>query len=205
MDALVAILACSLYRDDPLVRAIVDNAQGNPYAILTPQLDPDTGSLSSAPKTLDAAVAELRDLIAQGAAPLLGLMQVPVAWASTFGRAPRDLFDPCINVSIGSAMLSEFSYACAAPKIAATGQKRSASSALAAQRGCVLRRYAEAVRSPELTTVVTLTLRYQHTAPSVPLDAPIFPPAQQQRTWGSDWLFLPARSPDEHAAGGASP
>ena len=41
MDLMATILACSLYRDEGLVRAIAEsNSRGNPYAVLVPpQLD----------------------------------------------------------------------------------------------------------------------------------------------------------------------
>ena len=44
MDVLTAILACSLYRDDALVRAIAEsNSRGNPYSLVdaTTASDPD--------------------------------------------------------------------------------------------------------------------------------------------------------------------
>jgi hypothetical protein len=197
MHVLAAILTCSLHGDDALVRAIVDNVHDNPFAIVTPELDPDTDAASSAPQTLDAAVAQLREVTAHGGEPLLGLMQAPVAWASAFGRSPEDLFDPCINVSIGSAMLSAFDYACAR-SAGAGAPKTTPAPGFASRRGCALRRYAQAIQMPELTTVVALTLRYQRATPAPVSDAPIFALAPERRAWGSDCVFVSAPSMEPH-------
>jgi hypothetical protein len=52
---------------------------------------------------------------------------------------------------------------------------------------------------PDLTTVVTLDLRYQR-APSVPpSDAPIFPSLPERRAWGSDCLLVPTADLDRGA------
>ena len=200
MHVLAAILTCSLHGDAALVRAIVDNVHDNPFSIVSPELDPDSDAPSTAPQTLDAAVAQLREVTAHGGQALVGLMQVPVAWASAFGRDPRDLFDPCINISIGSAMLSGFDYACA--KSAGAGApKTSAASAFASRRGCILRRYAQAIQMPELTVVVALTLRYQRASPAPVNDAPIFALAPERRAWGSDCMFVPTPSMEQHGFG----
>jgi hypothetical protein len=184
MDVLAAILTCSLHADDALVRAIIDNAHDNPLAIFTPDLDPATGSLSSTPETLGTAVAQLGEITSHGGRALVGLMQIPVAWASTFGREPQDLFDPCINLSIGSAMLSEFDYWCARAKASQSNQL------VASRRACVLPRYAEAIRMPELVTVAMLGIRHRGAPPVLPSDVPIFPTATEGRTWGSDCIFV---------------
>jgi hypothetical protein len=50
--------------------------------------------------------------IAKGDRPAVGFMAVPVTWAARFGRTTDDLFDGCINISIATAMVSEFEHAC---------------------------------------------------------------------------------------------
>jgi hypothetical protein len=192
IDILAAILTCSLYADDALVRAIVDNAHDNPLVIFTPERDHETGALSTAPETLERAVTHLRDVVANGGRPLVGLMQVPVTWASTFGREATDLFDPCINVSIGSAILSEFDYVCGRPKQTNGVHNRSASRA--SRRTCAVQCYAQAVRMPDLASVVMLNLRSQRAPLASPAEAPIFH-APPDRLWGSDRMLLgPASS-----------
>jgi hypothetical protein len=183
MDVLAAILMCSLHDDEPIVRAIVDNAQANPFAVLTPDRDASTPSPPAS--TYEAAVAQLRDATAHGLRPLLGLMQVPPEWAELFGRAPEDLFDPCVNVSIGTAMLSAFDYECRRAKTRAPPTALSPP-----RRTCVARRYALAVRMPDLEAVVALELRSHAVDPVEPANAPIFPLRGLERTWGADCLLV---------------
>ncbi|HLK40938.1 MAG TPA: hypothetical protein VKU41_29510, partial [Polyangiaceae bacterium] len=203
MDVLAAILTCSLYADDALVRAIVDNAHDNPFAILTPEIE-GGGEGETQPRDRETALAKLEELTGRGDRPLLGLMQVPVAWASFFGREPQELFDPCVNLSIGSAMLSEFDYACARG-IRSHSSGRTVGSP--ARRPCATLRYAEAVGVPELTTVVTLNLRYQRPDSSTPSAAPIFSSALDQGPWGARrMLVLTDRGVlDQASRGGRSP
>ncbi len=189
MNILAAVLTCSLHADDALVRAIVDNAHGNPYMLINPELDPEAAALAIPPRTPDAAITQLNDLLAQGVEPLVGVMQVPVAWAATFGRKPDDLFDPCINITVGSAMLSAYDYDCAHLKASVPLPK--STGAPHARRLCVLHRYAEAIRVPDLETVVTLDLRFQHAPLPSPADAPILAPALEPCRWGPASLLLP--------------
>jgi hypothetical protein len=198
MDVLAALLTCSLHADDALVRAIVDNAHDNPLSILTPELDPETGAVASAPQTLDEATRRLQAITAHGGRPLVGLMQVPTDWASDFGREATDLFDPCINVAIGTAMLSEFDSACA--KAAGTpAPKASLVAALTTRRRCSVQRYARAIQMPDLATVATLELRYRRSAAAPPNDAPIFP-LPPERRWGSDCVFVAATSLEQQGS-----
>jgi hypothetical protein len=188
MTLLAAVLTCSLHNDDALVRAIADNAHDNPYAIVNLEVDPDEIPAPTPPRTLDAAVAQLNDLLAQGITPVIGLMQVPVTWAASFGREPQELFDPCINVSIGSAMLSAYDYACTHTKRPGHPTKPPGPRA---RRACVLHRYAEAVGMPDLETVVRLELRYQHAPPAPAADSPILTAPVQPAAWGASSLLLP--------------
>ena len=120
--------------------------------------------------------------------PLLGLLELLPAWVDLFGRPLSSAFDPCTNVAVGSAMLSQFDSECAAQGIAKAPAKRSAPSP--ARRRCVLRKYEEAIGLPDFATITTLELRYQRpTRPSV-TDAPIFAPASS-RSWGPDQLLVP--------------
>jgi hypothetical protein len=194
MDVLAAILMCSLHDDQPIVRAIVDNAQANPFAVLTPDRDASTPSPPAS--TYEAAVAQLRDATAHGLRPLLGLMQVPPDWADMFGRAPEDLFDPCVNVSIGTAMLSAFDYECRRAKTRSPPTAPSPT-----RRTCVARRYAVAVRMPDLEAVVALELRSHAVDPVEPADAPIFRPLGFDQTWGANCLLVgPLATPKEAEA-----
>jgi hypothetical protein len=194
MDLLTTVLTCSLFLgDDPLVRAIAEsNSQSNPYFVLDASVDLTEVDPPVPPKTLEAAVARAEDVAAKGGRPLVGLMQLPPAWMSAFGRDLRDAFDPCTNVAIGSAMLSQFDYECdaeGAPKPGARAQR--AHTAVAARRSCILHKYQDAIGL--VVTITTFELRYQRLVRPDVSDAPIFaPPAAS--AWGPRALLV-------HAAG----
>jgi hypothetical protein len=191
MDVLTTILTCSLYlADDSLVRAIAEStSQRNPYFVLDTAIDRILVDPPAPPKSVAEALARTTDILANGGRPVLGLMQVPPLWMSVFGRELADAFDPCTNIAVGTAMLSQFDSECAAQGALKTTPKPRAPSA--ASRRCVLRKYEEAIGEGEFATVTTLELRYQRPlAPSI-ADAPIFA-APQARSWGPDQLLVPA-------------
>jgi len=190
MDVLTALLACSLYpADDALVRAIAEsNSDSNPYFVYDPTLDPAEGERQADPHSLASALEREAEVTAKGARPLLGLFEILPAWVTAFGRDPTDAFDACTNTAIGTAWLSTFESECAR----AAHAPRSARAAID-ERPCVLRRYAEALRMPDLVMVVTLELRAQRPAPLAVFDAPIFAPAGV-RPWGPDRVFAPLTS-----------
>lgn len=111
MDVLALILACSVYPDDHLVRAMVDLAsQGNVYFVgdlATLMTFDHTGTLADA----ERLVGELEH---QGGRPVVGLMGVPQEWATRFGRSPRDLLDACTNIWVGTAVLAKHMESCLA-------------------------------------------------------------------------------------------
>ena len=115
MDLLTTILTCSLYAsDDAVVRAIAEGPSGsNPYLVTGPVADSAEAGASPLPKNETEATARAKGLIAQGGRPLLGLLELLPAWLDLFGRPLSSAFDPCTNIAIGSAMLSEFDHECA--------------------------------------------------------------------------------------------
>jgi hypothetical protein len=139
-------------------------------------------------------------------------MQVPPVWLSAFGRDRVEAFNPCTNIAIGTAMLSQFDFECAGEKTEAAQAPPKATpppvdpqaSGLhaptafsvwvrepsEARRRCVLRKYEEGIGLPEFATVTTLELRHQRPTVSTVLDAPIFVPAAQGRP-GADSLLVP--------------
>jgi hypothetical protein len=191
MDVLTTILTCSLYlADDSLVRAIAEStSQRNPYFVLDTSIDRIVVDPPAPPKSVAEALARTTDIVANGGRPVLGLMQVPPLWMNAFGRELADAFDPCTNIAVGTAMLSQFDSECAAEGAPKTTPKARALSV--AQRRCVLRKYEEAIGEGEFTTVTTLELRWQRpVSPSI-ADAPIFA-APRARSWGPDQLLVPA-------------
>lgn len=201
MDLLSILLACSLYTaDEPLVRAIAQsNSHSNPFAVVDPSMDYRQVEVPPEPKTLEAALARLDDITSKGGKPLLGLMQIPPEWMKVFGREPREAFDACINVSIGTAMLSAMDRECAAgtgPRIepvARRSRRLPVMVVLPPDRACVVRKYGQAIGLPDFELLITLELGGQRPIPPAraPVDAPIVFPEPNERTWGPDCIFVP--------------
>jgi len=199
MDILTAILACSLYADDNLVRAIVQStSQSNPYSVIDSGAEPGVDEPPPpAPRTPEEALTRMNEIAERGGAPLLGLMQVPPSWAGLFGREPRDLFDPCINISIGTARISEFDHECSAQaKLRpAWPRKRRRTKLIPSameNRPCVLRKYAETIGMPDFAVVTSFELDQQKSKALVARasEGPIFYAAVAERTWGTDRIFF---------------
>jgi Transglycosylase SLT domain len=199
MDVLTTILTCSLYlADDSLVRAIAEStSQSNPYFVFDAAVDMTEVDPPAPPKTVEAAVARVEEVAAKGGRPLVGLMQLPPAWVSAFGRDLREAFDPCTNVAIGSAMLSQFDYECDAERAAKpTARSRGrpaprSHAAGATRRACILRKYQDAIGLADFVDITTFELRYQRLVHPDVSDAPIVAPAAQS-AWGPRALLVHA-------------
>jgi hypothetical protein len=189
MDLLTTILACSLYAsDDALVRAIAEGSSGkNPYLVLDAALDPTQVDPPPLPKSEAEALARAQDLLARGGRPLLGLLEVPPAWLGVFGRDLPSAFDPCTNIAVGSAMLSEFDFECGASQ--APRQGRALALGRTNRRACVLRRYEAAIGTLDFEAAVLLELSVQRPMKAEVEAAPIFAP-ESARTWGPDQLLV---------------
>ena len=189
MDLLTTILACSLYAsDDALVRAIAEGPSGkNPYLVLDAAVDPTQVDPPPAPKTEVQAMERARDLLGKGGRPLLGLLELPPAWLDVFGRDLASAFDPCTNIAVGTAMLSEFDFECGGN--AATGQGRSSALERTNRRACVLRKYEAATGLVDFEGAVLLELSFQRPMKAEIEAAPIFAP-ESARIWGPDQLLV---------------
>jgi hypothetical protein len=200
MDLLTLILTCSLHADDDaLVRAIAEsNAQSNPYFVLDAAVDLTQVDPPAPPKSAAEASARASDILAKGGRPLLGLLELPPPWLGAFGRELADAFDPCTNLAIGSAMLSEFDAQCAAAPAPKSPSKPHAASPPAGRRRCVLRKYEEAIGLPDFATLTTLELRYQRLHPPDVADAPILAPLSAP-SWGPNQILatLPPFKPSD--------
>jgi hypothetical protein len=118
MDVLTIILACSVYPDEHLVRAMVDLAsQGNAYFV------GDLTTLLTFDQNRSAADAQrvVSEIDRRGGRPAVGLMGLPPSWASrpvelpgTAGPllASADLFDACTNIRVGTTVLRAHYEAC---------------------------------------------------------------------------------------------
>jgi hypothetical protein len=109
MDVLTMILACSLYPDDQLVRVLVDVAgRDNPYFVGDAKRL-DTYERAS---SLEEGLKIIQEIARKGGRPAVGLMGIPISWAGRFGVRDAALFDPCTNIAVGTAMLSQFVQEC---------------------------------------------------------------------------------------------
>jgi hypothetical protein len=188
MDLLTTILTCSLYASgDAVVRAIAEGPSGkNPYLVLDPVADSAEAGVPPSPKSEAEGAARAQGLMAQGGRPLLGLLELPPAWLDLFGRPLASAFDPCTNIAIGSAMLSEFDYECA---VSARSRRQAPLLERVNRRACVLRRYEAAIGSDDFEEVIQLELSVQRPlTPSIE-DAPILSPVAAPH-WGSDQLLV---------------
>jgi hypothetical protein len=85
VDVLAVILACSLYPDDALVRALVEiQSEGNVYFI------GDTSTLQSKDglKSAEDALHVADGIRSQGGRPAVGLLGLPLDWAARYERSP---------------------------------------------------------------------------------------------------------------------
>lgn len=198
MDPLTGlILACSVYFDDRLVRALVEvTSHGNPYSVIDGEFDPTSGDPPPAATNIASARDALIEVHRKGGAPLAGLMPVPEAWAAVFGREAGELFDGCTNISIATAMLSSFERDCArgSPSLRrghghGTGNRPPTR---VGPTSCVLRKYAEAIHFPAVVDVVRLQLSFGHRLEGSTTNAPIVynDTAGQDRNWGMDRILF---------------
>jgi hypothetical protein len=147
VDVLAIILACSLHPDDALVRALVEvQSGGNAYFVG----DLATLKTNDALTSPEAALRYAEDLAKHGGKPAVGLLGVPLSWASRYGRSPIDLFDACTNVSVATAAFAEYQQRCAPARLRTSrepapsprGRHRRRRPNVAGERACVLSRFA---------------------------------------------------------------
>jgi hypothetical protein len=149
------LLACSLHADQRLLEAIVDvYSAGNPSTVVDVGIsaleDQDQPlALLDGARSQRSARADVFRLLAQGGDPLFGLLPVRRGWAQEFGKSVDDLFEPCANVAVASAKISEFDYACRSHGPRPTSLRR---------RSCTLRGYAGSVALPALPRAVLVAL-----------------------------------------------
>jgi hypothetical protein len=142
MDTILAlILSCSLHYDDALVSAFVQRvSDGNIYFV---------GDLATATSydhitSLPEALALVADIQKHGGRPAVGLMALPVTWAARYGRSTAELFDGCINISVGTDAMATFAAACAGPSTRPhlrSKTRRRRRLPAAANRACILRHF----------------------------------------------------------------
>jgi hypothetical protein len=204
MDVLSAVVACSLFLDDQLVRAVIQvNSQGNPLFV------GDTISLVSydSVKTPDQARHVLEVISEKKGRAVVGLMGVPPEWGAALDYSTEQLWDACINVSVATAKLSAFSYDCAhpsgrSPRRAPARPRPERFSPTT--RACVLKRYGQAVGIPTFAAAVLKAIEQDSSSDGTPAGeaeaadaSPIFPDAAGEASrhdldWSNTRLFFPS-------------
>jgi len=102
------ILTCSLIKDDVLVRSIIW-VQSDNHAYYVG--DQNGGLQPQYSETLSDAERALAIIHRRGGKALIGLMGISEDVAAGYSLSPEDLFDPCINIKIGTSILSSISAA----------------------------------------------------------------------------------------------
>lgn len=109
MDILIWVLSCSLFGDDLFVQAVI-NTQSSAYEYYVG--DSSNTVQGIYPDNIKMSEKVISKVIREGGRPLIGLMGIPSEVAAEYGRKPADLLDPCINISVGTAILSELTTTC---------------------------------------------------------------------------------------------
>jgi hypothetical protein len=139
MDILAIILACSLHADDRLVRTLVDvQSSGNPYFVGDLRTLKTYDSLRSPEDALRVA----DDIRRHGGRPAVGLLGVPLDWATRYDRPARALFDACTNVAIGTAALADYDAKCSGHRKTHLGSHRHQPPDYDRRRYCVVTEFA---------------------------------------------------------------
>jgi hypothetical protein len=195
MDVLAIILACSLHPDDELVRTLVDvQSNANIYFVG----DLATLKTNDSLKSAEGALRFAEDLRQHGGRPAVGLLGVPLEWASRYGRAPIELFDACTNVAVATAAFAAYYDRCSSvpaprvhPPVAASRRHHRRPADPKELRYCVVSRFA---RDLGLTSASSAVLRRliseRGTLPGEGDDAP----AQRSSIFGNDSEDAPSGS-----------
>jgi hypothetical protein len=134
---LALILSCSLHADDALVRAFVKRvSDDNVYFVG----DLATVTSHDHASTVGEALALVAAIEKRGGRPALGLMAIPLDWAERYGRSPRELFDGCLNIAIGTDIMETFASGCARKSWSRHPARRH-HHRIGAYRVCILERF----------------------------------------------------------------
>jgi hypothetical protein len=117
-------------------------SQGNPNFV------GDLTTLATFDDTASMADAErlVKELERQGGHPVLGLLGLPPSWAERYGRGRHELYDACVNLWVGTAILAGHYEACVAEHAAlftpaSSKDRRQRVAPPEAVRLCALRRF----------------------------------------------------------------
>lgn len=220
MDILAIILACSLHPDDALVRTLVDVQSGDTVLFVG---DLSTLTMNDGLRTTADALRFVDQVRRRGGRPAVGLLGIPLDWASRYGLQDVDLFDACTNIAVGTAALSEYYDRCTGQplrrsKVSTAGPRgRSLSRGLRrTSRACVIARFATdlGVKGAPATILKALASsrrdQLDDGGEPPPERSAIFGPESPGKTAGSQWVdasehattierSLRARTPEKSA------
>lgn len=180
MDILAIILACSLHADDQLVRTLVDvQSSGNPYFVGDLRTLKTYDSLRSTEDALRVA----EDIRRNGGRPAVGLLGVPLDWATRYDRPVRMLFDACTNVAVATAALADYDARCSGRGRTHLDPRDRRPSGYARRRYCVVRRFARDLGVRVAAPAILHSL-LEHTATSPDLTSD--PPPERSGTFAPD-------------------
>ena len=211
MDVLALILACSLHPDDALVRTLVHIQSGDTVLFVG---DLSTLTANDGSRTTAEALRLVDEVRHRGGRPAVGLLGIPIGWASRYGLPEVDLFDACTNIAVGSAALSEYFDLCAGQPwrySKVTRAKRhglsSGRSAMRSARACILARFAEVLGvrgAPAAILRALASTRRRHSLDAgepPPERSAIFGPMSSEKARATRWVDASERS----GSAGSSP
>ena len=162
--ALALLLSCSLHLDDPLLLGVMEAfSSGNPYRVENVAVldeDDERMGLETPPQSVAEARGAVERIISAGGEPVVGILPLRPEWLAELDQPEAGLFEPCQQVRVASAKISDFDYQCRRLGAAARAQDR---------RACTLRRYGASLGLPALGRFVMLTLAQPPAAPSISL------------------------------------
>jgi hypothetical protein len=172
------------------VRAIAEGpSASDPLRVVSAAAEVAAVDLRPPPGSAKEAVSRAREVLGERGRPLLGLLQLPPAWLEAFGQPLESAFDPCTNIALGTAMLSQFDWECAPARAPSSGSRAQAALERTNRRACVLRKYEAALGAADFAEAVQLELSAQSPLAAHITDAPIFAPVPAPH-WGPDQLLV---------------
>lgn len=114
MDLVTMIMACSLYRDNSIVNAIVETGSKNNPLQVTTLLEDGSKTITTAANPA-AGAAYVNQQLQQGRDVYIGLMQIPSGWLEKYKdqASISELFRPCKNMVIATTVLNHAAEICA--------------------------------------------------------------------------------------------
>jgi hypothetical protein len=119
MDLITTIVICSMYHNNNIVNAIIQNGTGseqNPLAIGIVKQVGQPGKIKTDFKSSQEASDYAKAALAQGEHLEIGKMQIPSGWQSKlsqYGLTLDDLLFPCKNIAVASDLLNQAEAYCA--------------------------------------------------------------------------------------------